>query len=72
MLGCPAATGRAASTRAPALVAGAGLTPGSKPVEITTGPDGNLWFTEFTANSIARIEPRNHAITEYRTLTPLR
>src|SRR4029079_10286215 len=27
------------------------------PFDITTGPDGNLWFTEFSADKIARITP---------------
>ena len=26
--------------------------PGAAPVWITTGPDGNLWFTEASANAI--------------------
>jgi virginiamycin B lyase len=30
-------------------------TPGSQPAGITTGPDGNLWFTETVANQIGRI-----------------
>ena len=32
-----------------------GITNGSQPDGITTGPDGNLWFTEFTGNRIARL-----------------
>src|SRR5437764_528339 len=31
---------------------------------ITTGPDGNLWFTEQGANQIGMINPAIHAISE--------
>ena len=34
---------------------GAPLTAGSRPVEIVTGPDGNLWFTEHIGNQVGRI-----------------
>ncbi|HJU63892.1 MAG TPA: hypothetical protein VJ864_17770, partial [Candidatus Binatia bacterium] len=30
-------------------------TPGAEPLAITAGPDGNLWFTEFSGNNIGRI-----------------
>ena len=30
-------------------------TTGSQPVSIVTGPDGNLWFTEFAADQIGRL-----------------
>jgi streptogramin lyase len=33
------------------------LTAGSLPVGITSGPDGNLWFTESGGNQIGRITP---------------
>jgi uncharacterized protein (TIGR03437 family) len=36
----------------------------SQPVGITAGPDGNLWFTEFTGNKIGRITPSG-TITEF-------
>jgi virginiamycin B lyase len=39
-------------------------TPDSDPEDITSGPDGNLWFTEFLGNKIGRVTPRG-AITEY-------
>jgi streptogramin lyase len=40
--------------------------PGSGPEDITTGPDGNLWFTEFDSGSIARILPfAPNTITEF-------
>src|ERR1700730_2683445 len=35
----------------------AGITAGSYPFGITTGPDGNLWFTEEIGNRIGRITP---------------
>lgn len=31
--------------------------PGSQPAGIATGPDGNLWFTEYAANLIVRFTP---------------
>jgi len=34
------------------------------PFGITTGPDGNIWYTEFSGNNIARITPSG-TITEY-------
>src|SRR5262249_60777646 len=40
------------------------LTPNSRPVGITAGPDGNLWFTEQMGNKIGRITPAG-AITEF-------
>src|SRR5262245_6878971 len=39
-------------------------TPASGPTNIVTGPDGNLWFTEFNADKIGRITPSG-AITEF-------
>jgi streptogramin lyase len=33
------------------------------PGGITTGPDGNLWFTEMGANAIGMINPTTHAIS---------
>ena len=38
-------------------------------VGITSGPDGNLWFTEQAANQIGEINPTTHAITEFATPT---
>jgi streptogramin lyase len=37
---------------------------GTGPERITSGPDGNLWFTEFWANRIARMTPAG-ALTEF-------
>jgi virginiamycin B lyase len=39
-------------------------TAGGAPDGITVGPDGNLWFTEFTANKIGRITPAG-VVTEF-------
>jgi streptogramin lyase len=39
-------------------------TANSQPAEITTGPDGNLWFTEFYSNKIGKITPSG-AVTEF-------
>jgi streptogramin lyase len=49
---------------------------GTKPIDITTGPDGALWFTECNDSGsgplqghavVGRIDPNSHAITEYST-----
>ena len=37
----------------------------SGPYEITAGPDGNLWFTEFASDQIGMINPTTHAIAEF-------
>jgi len=40
------------------------------PNSITSGPDGNLWFTESAANKIGRISPQSpHTITEFPLAT---
>ena len=44
-------------------------TAGSGPVGITTGPDGNLWFTEQLASKIGRITPIGGVFTEFPTPT---
>ncbi len=41
-----------------------GITPGGSAGAITTGPDGNLWVTEETADRIARITPAG-VVTEF-------
>ncbi len=41
-----------------------GISPAAQPWLITTGPDGNLWFTEYGRNKIGRISTAG-AITEY-------
>jgi virginiamycin B lyase len=40
----------------------------SDPRDITTGPDGNLWFTEQDSSKIGRITPQG-VITEFGTPT---
>ena len=41
-------------------------TASSEPIGITGGPDGNLWFTEFSGNKIGRITPTApNTITEF-------
>src|ERR1700730_2867726 len=39
-------------------------TAGSSPVGIAAGPDGNLWFTEFSGNKIGRITTAG-VVTEF-------
>ena len=36
---------------------------------ITAGPDGNLWFTESSANKIGEINPATHVIAEFAVPT---
>lgn len=43
--------------------------PGSHPTSITTGPDGNLWFLEPTANKVGMITPSGIA-TSFPIPTP--
>ena len=40
-------------------------TPEAGPLEITLGPDRNLWFTEFNVGKIGEINPKTHAIKEF-------
>jgi streptogramin lyase len=40
-------------------------TPGAFPLGITTGPDGNLWFTENSGEQIGKISPITGNIIEY-------
>jgi virginiamycin B lyase len=44
----------------------AGSNPGPQPWDITTGPDGALWFTELAAGKVGRITTAG-IITEYAT-----
>jgi streptogramin lyase len=37
----------------------------SYPAGIAVGPDGNLWFTDFSAGEIGRIDPTTHTIIEF-------
>jgi len=57
-------SGIAALTSFPTPTQGSGSTWG-----ITTGPDGNLWFTETGASKIGMINPTTHAISEFATPT---
>jgi streptogramin lyase len=50
---------------ATSLVSEFGVTAGSQPSGITSGSDGNLWFTEFAGNRIGVINPTTHAISEF-------
>ena len=43
-----------------------GISAGSFPLDITAGPDGNLWFTELKGNRIGRITPAG-VVTEFST-----
>ncbi len=42
-----------------------GITPHSLPLDITEGPDHNLWFTEFNSGKIGRITPQG-VVTEFQ------
>jgi streptogramin lyase len=42
-----------------------GITSGSGPTSITVGPDGNLWFTEFNTDSVARLILTTGAVSEF-------
>ena len=44
-------------------------TPGSVPIYIHAGPDGNMWVTELAGNKIARVTP-DGAATEFTIPTP--
>ncbi|HZZ79365.1 MAG TPA: putative Ig domain-containing protein [Gemmataceae bacterium] len=44
-------------------------TAGTTPWAVTTGPDGNVWFTEKTG-SIGMINPSTHAVSEFPITTP--
>src|SRR5664279_4156513 len=43
---------------------GAGISAGAFPTSIAAGPDGNLWFTEYTGSRIGRITPTG-VVTEF-------
>jgi streptogramin lyase len=38
---------------------------GAEPDQITLGPGGNLWFTEFGSGQIGMVNPTTHAVTEF-------
>jgi streptogramin lyase len=39
--------------------------PGSNPISIVAGPDGNLWFTEGGTGNLGMINPTTHAAAEF-------
>ena len=43
----------------------AGISAFSLPYNITSNPDGNLYFTEFSGNKIAQINPTTQLVTEF-------
>src|SRR6059058_5122535 len=49
--------------------AGFSQTATSDPLGITTGPDGNLWFTDAGASMIATINPSGAGLAEFKTNT---
>ncbi|HKN49747.1 MAG TPA: choice-of-anchor D domain-containing protein [Actinomycetota bacterium] len=49
--------------------AGISQTATSDPLGITTGPDGNLWFTDAGASTIATITPSGTGLAEFKTNT---
>src|SRR5450432_1506095 len=53
-----------AASAAPVIMEYPIPTANSNPQGIATGPDGNLWFTEYTGNKIGKITPSG-VITEY-------
>jgi streptogramin lyase len=42
----------------------------SSPYGIVTGPDGDLWFTEYASSKIGRYNPNDGTLHEYSLLTP--
>jgi streptogramin lyase len=45
-----------------------GITPGSQAYAITSGPDGNLWFTEYVARRIGKFDATTNTATEFGPL----
>jgi streptogramin lyase len=62
------ATGRVEEFTLPTTVLMPALGPdqGRRPLGITAGPDGNMWFTEERMNQIGRIVPATGEITEFQ------
>lgn len=58
------------TTQEPTIKEFDGLTSNSAPAEITRGPDGAFWFTEFFGNKIGRITPDGKAEEFAISLTP--
>src|SRR5262249_3420221 len=40
-------------------------TPNGRPFGITTGSDGNIWFSEYGGNKIAKMSPAGNVLAEY-------
>ena len=40
-------------------------TQASDPLSVTTGPDGNIWFTEYAAGKIGKMSPNGTVLAEY-------
>jgi streptogramin lyase len=49
---------------AAAIASADGVTPGSGPIDVAAGPDGNLWFTERAVSRIGLITPSGQ-VTEF-------
>ena len=45
-----------------------GITPGSQAYKITTGPDGNLWFTEYNGPRLGKFDVTTKLATEFGPL----
>jgi streptogramin lyase len=45
-----------------------GVTPGSQAYSIVAGPDGNLWFTEYTGTRLGMFNPTTKMATEFGPL----
>jgi hypothetical protein len=45
-----------------------GITPGSQAYAISAGPDGNLWFTEYTGTAHRHVQPDDRLATEFGPL----
>ncbi len=46
-----------------------GITPGAQAYTLASGPGGQLWFSEYTANRIGRFDIATRVVTEYGPLT---
>ncbi|HEU5001302.1 MAG TPA: choice-of-anchor D domain-containing protein [Actinomycetota bacterium] len=46
------------------------LTAAAEPVGITSGPDGNLWFTDATNSGVGKVATNGTGATVHATLTP--
>jgi streptogramin lyase len=46
-----------------------GITPGSQAYAVTSGPDGNIWFTEFVARRVGKFDVVTKMAVEYGPLT---